>query len=975
MTKLINKSKLTTFTNRLWDKIKARDISSFVYSTDKVTNTKTLKAKRADGSLGDININIDDLASQSLDNTFDGENIFKDIYIKDTVLKYVDNKNATLFMSGENQYSGVKELVVPANTYVASIVIGIKEDLAIGSSVTGINVGTIGTDNVVLEHLITRGVGKVEANTHNVLSSSKVVVVPIDRSFSQDIYFMVGAKGMLWNRGTGYNVMGGDNMPSPGNRVSPNTSNYFGKVAIIGKGSSLKERLSDMARTNEFNNFTSSNNFKKIFFEDGYLNTAILSTINNTRATEPSPGTNIYSATPSFRVSANTFVDKIIIGLGDNVEVGSEVIGVNIGVVGVDNNTVIEHLMVQGTSTAIENTYREISCNKIISVPINRIFDKEVYFMVGAKGMVWNEARYANVTASGGNDGMPTVGTRLYPNNTNYVGKTLIIGQGLSVQEGFEKSISAYNTINQATASGGNDKAGKLVKVSDTGKLDESLIPAIALNEVIPATNKENALSMIGSGVGQINRGDIVTLSDGSIYIYKGRPSGQTTNNFDRDFLSLSVGNGTVKKVNNVAPASDGNVTIVAENIKYYNGSTINMKAAIDGKVNTSDTSNTGGNGQGNKVVKLDGNGKLNDNMMPTTIAKRINGQPVSNNAVTIYSDNIDINSSTHKTIKTVLDEKVNTSEVGNDANKIPRLSNGKLVNSVLPDGLINKNSINNFTNKNDFNFYSPTVTRDFTIATFNEVGSTNRRYEVFNNNHYVVTVHNKFNETSKRVDSLIVPIANAQVGDTINATYFVINNGNVIIQAPGFQKPHTVEDIDMVGCKCIRIQVNQQFNQVVGFGFIVEPRTVRGNVRIGLAYATDNSYPNSVWSSVQTPHVNQSVAENKLPHKVFPYKVTHRTTSELVTRFELEKVTQMYPRTLIGEYKNISYDAGNTLDDGMNTWLKANGQSVTNTDYPELFEKLNPNKTINDLDNIQVETFELPNETAAAGYYYICAK
>ena len=38
----------------LWNKAKARDISSFLYSKDKATNTKTLKAKRADGSLGDI---------------------------------------------------------------------------------------------------------------------------------------------------------------------------------------------------------------------------------------------------------------------------------------------------------------------------------------------------------------------------------------------------------------------------------------------------------------------------------------------------------------------------------------------------------------------------------------------------------------------------------------------------------------------------------------------------------------------------------------------------------------------------------------------------------------------------------------------------------------------------------------------------------------------------------------------------------
>lgn len=922
----------------LWNKAKARDISSFLYSKDKATNTKTLKAKRADASLGDIDIDISDLASQSLDNTFDGENIFKDIYIKDTILRYVDNKNATLFMSGENQYSGVKELVVPANTYVASIVIGVRSDIVVGEVVTGINVGTLSTDNVVLEHLITRGVGTVEENTYNVLSSSKVVIVPINRSFDRDIYFMVGAKGMLWNRGTGYNVMGGDNMPSPGNRVSPNTSNYFGKVAIIGKGSSLKERLSDMARTNEFNNFTSSNNFKKIFFEDGYLNTAILSTINNTRATEPSTGTNIYSATPSFRVSANTFVDKIIIGLGDGIDVGTEVIGVNIGVVGVDNNTVIEHLMVQGTSTAIENTYSEISCSKIISVPINRIFDKEVYFMVGAKGMVWNEARYANVTASGGNDGMPSVGTRLYPNNTNYVGKTLIIGQGLSIQEGFEKAINTYNTVNQATSVGGNDHVGKLVKLSSNGKLDESLIPAIALNEVIAATDKNNALTMIGTGVGQINRGDIVTLGDGSIHIYKGRPSGQADNNFDRDFLSLSVGNGTVKRVNSVAPGSDGNVTIVAANIEYHAGSNINMKEAIDGKVNTSDTSNTGGSGQGNKVVKLDGSGKLNDNMLPTTVAKRINNQVVSNNEVTIYSDNINIDSSTNKTIKKALDEKIQA-----DQN-------------------------NNFTKKNDFNFYSPTVTKDFTIATFNEIGSTSRRYEVFNNNHYVVTVHNKFTETSKRVASLIVPIANAQVGDTINATYFVINNGNVVIQAPGFQKSYTVEDIDMVGCKCIRIQVDKYFDQTVGFGFAIEPKTVRNGVRIGLAYATDSSYTNSVWSSSQTPHLNQNVGGNNLPNKVFPYKVTHHTTSELVTRLELEKVTQMYPR-MVGEVKQLAYDGGNTLDDGMNTWLKANGQAINSNDYPRLYEKFRTSRT-NDEIEVSVPTIE--NEV---GYYYICAK
>lgn len=938
MSKLINKSKVTTFANKFWDRIKASDISGFLYSIDKTNNTKTLKAKRENGTLGDININIDDLASQTLNNTFDGENIFKDVYIKDTVLTYVNNENATFFMGGENQYSAVKELVISANTYVSSIVIALKDDLTIGDIVTGINIGTISTDNVVLEHLITRGTGRVEANSYNILSSNKVVVVPINRSFSQDIYFMIGAKGMLWNSGNGYNVIGGNDMPRPNTRVYPNTRNYFGKVAIIGKGTSLKERLGNMAKVNEFNSFTSTNNFKKILFEDGYLNTAILSRIDNPRATTPSSGNNIYSASPSFRVQANKFVDKIIIGLSDDIEVNAEVTGINIGTVSTDN-VVLEHLIKQGRARAIANTYNELSCSKIISVPINRAFDQDVYFMVGAKGMVWNEARFAGVTAAGGENGMPNAGTRLSPNSTNYVGKTLIIGQGLSIKESFEQSISANNAINQATNVGGSDNASKLVKLSSTGKLDESLIPAIALNEVIPATDKNNALSKIGTGVGQINRGDITTLADGSIYIYKGRPAGQTDNNFDRDFLSLSVGNGTVKRVNNVAPASDGNVTIVAENIKYYNGSTINMKAAIDGKVNTSDVSNVGGAGQEHKVAKLDGSGRLNDNMLPSTIAKRINNQDVRDNAVTIYSDNININSSTNKTIKEVLDEKVQ------------------------------KNQDNNFTQKNDFNFYSPTVTRDFTIATFNEIGSTSRRYEVFNNNHYVVTVHNKFSETSKRVASLIVPIANAQVGDTVNATYFVINNGNSVIQAPNFQKSYTVEDIDMVGCKCIRIQVDKYFDQTVGFGFAVEPKTVRNGVRIGLAYATDNSYTNSVWSSAQTPSLNQNVSGNNLAHRVFPYKVTHHTKSEVVTRFELEKVTQMYPRNMIGEMKQLAYDGGNRLEDGTNTWLKANGQAINSNDYPELYEKFHTSRVDADIE------VTIPSIDSQVGYYYICAK
>ena len=820
-------------TNKFWDKIKARDISSFVYSTDKTTNTKTLKAKRADGSLGDININIDDLASQTLNNTFDGENIFKDVYIKDTVLTYVNNENATFFMGGENQYSAVKELVVPANTYVSSIVIALKDDLAIGAEVTGINVGTISTDNVVLEHLIVRGTGKVEENSYSVLSSNKVVVVPINRAFNQDVYFMIGAKGMLWNSGNGYNVIGGNDMPRPNTRVYPNTRNYFGKVAIIGKGSSLKERFGNMAKVNEFNSFTSTNNFRKILFEDGYLNTAILSKIDNPRATTPSSGNNIYSGSPAFRVQANTFVDKIIIGISDDIEVNAEVTGVNIGTVSTDN-IVLEHLIKQGRLRAIANTYSELSCSKIISVPINRSFSQDIYFMIGAKGMLWNEARYAGVTAAGGENGMPNAGTRLSPNSTNYIGKILMIGQGLSIKESFEQSISANNAINQATSVGGNDNASKLVKLSSNGKLDPSMLPAEQ--------------------------------------------------------------NGGVRTVNGQSPGANGDVTVLAEHVKYHANTNTNMKQALDGKPNT------------------------------------VNGQSQNNGNITIYSDNININSSTNQTIKQALDERVH------------------------------KNQDNTFTQRNTFNSYSPRVNRVFTRAFIKkDINSANIvGYDV---NRYCAYLNEKYNDNNKQISHVLLPIKNAQVGQNVTLDIFAFNRNNRVINTLS-AGTYPIIDEEIAGCKCAKIPANiNTGSEGIGFGFMLSSNSNNHSI----ACVRSSTGNNNAWSATARPDVNSTLSTNSRIE--IPYKICYETTSELVTRFELENVTQMYPRNLIGEMKQLSYDAGNSLEDGNNTWLRANGQAINSNDYPSLYEKLHTSRVDADIE------VTIPAINSQFGYYYICAK
>lgn len=386
--------------------------------------------------------------------------------------------------------------------------------------------------------------------------------------------------------------------------------------------------------------------------------------------------------------------------------------------------------------------------------------------------------------------------------------------------------------------------------------------------------------------------------------------------------------NGGVRTVNGISPV-DGNVTVLSSNIKYVNNQELTVKDAIDGKPNTV-------NGQ--SVNRRDGN-------------------------ITVYSDNIPISSSNPKKISQVLNEKLNSSEVANNGNNVPRLENGKLVYSILPDTVVRTDK------ENVFRTYCPKVNRTFTMASFNVEDSGSRRFEVFQNENraikYVCNYSAKFDNRTT-VTHLIVPIKNAVVGDVVSATYFVINNDNRVIRTPGGHINRTVEDIDMLGCKCIRIPVNEAFSGRVGFGISVVSKNVN-NRNIGMAYANDPRYSSNVWVG-STPNTNTSMSDTNKNY-VFPFKVGHETTSELITRFELEKVTNIYPR-LIGEYRSLSYDAGDILEENGHTWIKANGQSISKEDYPDLYEKFNSTRTIDE--DIEITIPLIENQI---GYYYICAK
>ena len=346
--------------------------------------------------------------------------------------------------------------------------------------------------------------------------------------------------------------------------------------------------------------------------------------------------------------------------------------------------------------------------------------------------------------------------------------------------------------------------------------------------------------------------------------------------------------NGGVRTVNDQSPNASGNVTVLAEHIKYASGQNTTVKEAIDNKVNVSDTVTSS---QAGKIVKLDDDGKINENMFPNSIIK--------------------------------------------------------------------SNQDNTFTKLNSFNGYSPTVNRLFTRKHINSNVNSNSHLATYQNNKYFAPVNEVYTDRNKRITHLLLPIRGASVGEQISIDVFAFNNNKRLIQL-GTAKKYPVVDEEIAGCKCVKINFDiDSGTNGIGFGFMI--------MSTGVGAVCVQGGSNVAWTSNTRP--TGTTALNPNENISFPYKICYETTSELVTRFELENVTQMYPRNLIGEMKQLAYDGGNSLDDGTNTWLKANGQAINSNDYPELYSKFSTSRTN---DEIEVSVPAIENEV---GYYYICAK
>lgn len=735
-----------------------------------------------------IEVIANDYVSKTLHNNVVAETVFTNGHVEGTRLKIFSNKNPNMLIGSGGSCFGVPSTSINAGINVGKIAMAVDPSLEVGSTVNNVVALVVKkSNNVVKEVIVQNETATVHYNTYADLNAQKIIYIDINRSFNEEVYFLIGCNKMLWNMDTPprANAFGGS-VPAVGTRLEVADYHYSGRFIIFSSRTSFEQLVSicndSISKTK--NNVLSA----KTILQDAYIQNGDIYSIDNQNATDEhyANSDTKYSGTANKIIPANKNVTSIIVAVRSSMNIGAIATGINVGVVRADTNEIIEYVHQNATSMVHENSYPQINASRIVNIPINKSWEQNIYFIIGVNGMLWysphGSLQLDKVT---GGDSLLSVGHVINNlNRTNYIGKIVVLGEVVSL-----------NTLNN--------------------KIDISQV-----------ANEPNKIPRIGA--------------DGIL------PSS-----------ILPEQSGGVRTVNGQSPVN-GNVTVLADNIKYANGQDTTVKGAIEERAQ--------------------------------------------------------------------------------------------------------KNQDNIFTKHNSFNDYSPTVHRLFTRKHINSNATGNT--EAYPVNTYFAILNEKYTENNKQISHILIPIKNSQVGDVLDISFFTFNNNNQVNYIESYTRRCTVIDEEILGHKCAKIQVNRSSGTSgIGFGFMNMTHSINGR-QLGIACIRNTAGGNKLWSQTYSPRDGQTLSANT--NATIAYKICYETTSAVVTRFELENVTQMYPR-MIGEVKHLVYDCGDSFEDGMNTWLRVNGQAISKTEYPALFDKMNTSDDLEELQLLQVDD--------RVGYYYICVK
>lgn len=202
---------------------------------------------------------------------------------------------------------------------------------------------------------------------------------------------------------------------------------------------------------------------------------------------------------------------------------------------------------------------------KCVIIPINEEFDEEVYFIVRSQNTKCNvcqniDPKYHPDVINMNNTQPTTPGSTIdWDGGVNTHANTAImyligresIGSLHNKIKALEKDSGLYVKHSETTDTGGaTEKAGMVVKLDDNGKLNENMLPSIAINEYF--TVEQFTHTML-QGLRHFENGDVVVVTGagadyGKRFLCVDKEN--NTTDFTRGFVELNSKDGIVKSVN-----------------------------------------------------------------------------------------------------------------------------------------------------------------------------------------------------------------------------------------------------------------------------------------------------------------------------------------------------------------------------------------------------------------------------------------
>lgn len=438
MTKLINKNKLDSFTNKLWK----RSTKSFV--------------------------------SKTLHNNVSGETIFSNGYVEGSILRLFSNKNPNMLIGNGGSCFGVPSTSISAGVNVGKIALAVDPSLEVGSTVRNVVALAVKkSNNTVKEIIVENETSTVYYNNNTNLNAQKIIYININRSFSEEVYFLIGCDRMLWAADTYPRAHAfGGLVPAVGTNLQIADYHYSGRFIIFSSRTSFDQLVgicNDSVSKTKNNILTG-----KTILQDAYIQNGDIYSVDNPNATDDTYSVNsdtVYSGTANKVIPANKNVTSIVVAVSSSMNVGTVTTGINVGVVSYDTNEIIEYVHQNSTGIVYENTYSQINASRIVNIPINKSWDQSVYFIIGVNGMLWNSPhRSLNLDRVTGGNNLLSVGHRISNlNRTNYIGRIVVLGEVVSL-----------NTLNnKIDISQVGNEANKIPRVGENGKLPSNILPRL----------------------------------------------------------------------------------------------------------------------------------------------------------------------------------------------------------------------------------------------------------------------------------------------------------------------------------------------------------------------------------------------------------------------------------------------------------------------------------------------------------------